>query len=109
MMDLPHTVQVQRRAATADVDELNRPALGAYELVETALAFVQPRAAREVQALADGGPEVADWWAMVAPTVDVRPEDRLVWGTRTFEVRGVLPFSDLLAVHHLEIALRAVP
>jgi SPP1 family predicted phage head-tail adaptor len=102
-MDFPHTITVQR-ATDGAIDDRGVPAQTWAELSRVR-GWVQPKDARELAALSQGGPVASTHTIYLWPT-DVTEADRIVFGSETYQIEGIRDEAGM--GHHLRLDCRAV-
>jgi len=102
-MNLPHQLTIQR-ATDGTPDDRGVPAQ-TWATLATCSGWVQPKNARELAQLSQGGPVVSDHTVYMWPT-DITEGDRIVYGAQTYEVEGITDEAGI--GHHLRIDARLV-
>lgn len=89
-----HSLTIERIEYDDDVearDDDGQPV--ASTATSTVRGLVQPRTAREIEDSRSAGSEVADHVIFLPAGTDVRHADRIVYGTRRFNLTGVRPYE----------------
>ena len=98
-MNLPHTITIER-ATDGAADDRGVPAQ-TWATLETARAWVQPKSAKELGQLSQGGPVVSTHSIYVDPNADVNEDDRIDYGSQTYQIDGIRDEAGL--GHHFKI------
>ncbi len=98
MPRLLHTLVIERPAGGAR-DEYGNPTQ-TWATLATVKGLVQPKSARDIAQLSQGGPVVSDLTAYLYPT-DLKESDRIVSDGLTYQVDGVRNAGGV--DHHLEV------
>lgn len=98
-MRLPHTITIQRNTPGA-VDDRGVPAQ-VWATTTTAQAWVQPKSVREIQQLSQGGPVVSTHSIYVEPAASVNENDRISYGSKTYQIDGIKDEAGI--GHHLKL------
>jgi len=96
-VNLPHTVTIER-ATKGSLDDRGVAAQTWATLV-TVAAWVQPKSARELAQLSQGGPVAATHTVYLWPS-DITAGDRFVWEGTTYQLDGIRDAAGI--AHHLE-------
>ena len=97
-MNLPHTVVIER-ATPGTVDDRGVPAQ-VWATLATIPGWVQPKSARELAQLSQGGPVTSTITIYLYPT-DVTEADRITYAGGTYQIDGIRDAAGMN--HHLEL------
>lgn len=97
-MNLPHTVTIERASAGALDDR--GVAAQTWATLATARAFVQPKSAREMEQLSQGGPVLSTHNVYLAAGTTVLASDRVSFLGLTYQLDGIVDPAGL--GHHLK-------
>ena len=86
-MRLIHTITIER-ASDGAADDRGVPAQ-TWAPSSTAQAWVQPKSARELMQLSQGGPVASTHSIYVDPNADVTEADRIVFDGSTYQIDGI--------------------
>lgn len=97
-MQFPHVVTIER-ATAGSRDDYGHPTQ-TWTAQTGVQAWVQPKSARDLALLSQGGPVVSDYTIFTHAT-DISESDRIVFGAQTYQIDGVRDAAGI--GHHLEI------
>ena len=100
-----HTLVVKRMAATGALDDYGQPVM-AETTVATVPGLIQPRSAREVALVSQGGAAIGSHVGYMAPLAGLGTDCWIEHGGVRFDILAMPDAAGL--GHHLELALQAV-
>jgi len=100
-----HTLVVKRLAATGTLDEYGQP-VTAETTFATVKGLIQPRSAREVALVSQGGAVIGSHVGYTALLAGLTTADWIEHGGVRFDILSIPDAAGL--GHHLELALQAV-
>jgi len=103
MIPYPHEVDIER-AAEGSRDDYGVPAQ-TWSTLATVPAWVQPKSARELAQLSQGGPVTVTHTIFLDPT-DLSESDRIAYAGKVYEIEGIRDAAGY--GHHLEVDAHTV-
>ena len=97
-MNLPHSVVIER-ATAGTVDDRGVPAQ-VWAALATVSGWIQPKSARELAQLSQGGPVSSTISIYLWPT-DVNEDDRITYAGDTYQIDGIRDEAGVN--HHLKL------